>query len=57
MLLWAFVFLVLAVIFGALGFRSAAAVFGCIAKALFLIFLVLFVILLISAIFGWGTAY
>jgi uncharacterized membrane protein YtjA (UPF0391 family) len=47
MLYLAFVFLVIAVIAGALGFRGVSAAAGTVAKLLFGIFLLLFVIFLL----------
>ncbi len=48
MLYWALVFLVVALIAGALGFGAVSGLAATIAKILFFVFLVLFVISLIS---------
>ncbi len=50
MLTWAFVFFIISVIAGVLGFGGIAAGAAVIAKVLFFIFLAIFVILLISGI-------
>lgn len=47
MLKWAFVFLVISLISGALGFTGVAAGSAAIAKTLFFIFLFMFLLLLI----------
>ena len=58
MLKWAFIFLIVAMIAGALGFGGVAGAATGIAKALFFIFLVMFIISLLfggiiaSSIFG-----
>ena len=51
MLNWALVFLVVALIAGVLGFTSIAGTSIAIAKILFLVFLVLFVVSLIASAF------
>ena len=51
MLNWALVFLVVALIAGVLGFTSIAGTSIAIAKILFLVFLVLFVVSLIAGAF------
>ncbi len=48
MLKWALIFAVIAVISGALGFTDMASGFAAIAKVIFFIFLVLFLIALIG---------
>lgn len=50
MLHWAFVFLIIALIAGALGFTSVAGASIEIAKILFFIFLVLFIVALIAGL-------
>jgi uncharacterized membrane protein YtjA (UPF0391 family) len=50
MLKWAFIFLVISLIAGALGFTGVAAGAGRIAKILFGVFLAIFVVLLILAL-------
>jgi len=50
MLKWAFVFLIIALIAGALGFTSVAGASIAIAKTLFFIFLVIFLALLVAAL-------
>ncbi|HWL83566.1 DUF1328 domain-containing protein [Roseomonas sp. M0104] len=52
MLKWALIFLVISLIAGGLGFTGVSAATGTIAKILFGIFLVLFVIFLILALVG-----
>lgn len=51
MLYWAFLFLVLALVAGAFGFRGVSAASIDIAKVLFFVFLVVF---LITAVLGIG---
>jgi uncharacterized membrane protein YtjA (UPF0391 family) len=55
LLTWAIIFLVVALIAGALGFTGVARGAGTIAKWLFIIFLVIFVILLVLALLGIGA--
>ena len=55
MLYWALVFLVIAVILAILGFGVAAAAFAGVAKMLFYIFLIAFVISLIMHMGRWRT--
>ena len=55
MLNWALVFLVVALIAGVLGFTSIAGTSIAIAKILFLVFLVLFVVSLIMGIGRRGS--
>lgn len=50
MLMWAFIFLIIAIIAAAFGFRGIESVATSIAKFLFFIFIVLFII---SLIFGF----
>jgi uncharacterized membrane protein YtjA (UPF0391 family) len=50
MLKWAFVFLVIGLIAGALGFFGVAGASIAIAKTLFFIFIALFVVLLIAGL-------
>lgn len=50
LLKWALIFLVVALIAGALGFGDVAGAAGGIAKILFFIFLVVFVVLLIMGL-------
>ncbi len=58
MLGWALTFLVIALIAGALGFTGVYVAAAGIAKLLFLIFLVLFVISLVMHLFrGRGSAF
>ncbi len=51
MLKWAFIFLVISLVAGLLGFTGVAGVAVGIAKILFGIFLVLFLIFIIAAVF------
>ena len=53
MLEWAFIFLVIALIAGALGFTGLARGAASVAIILFWVFLAIFVILLILALLGW----
>ncbi len=55
MLTWAIIFLVIALIAGAFGFRGVASTAVDIAKILFFIFIVIFVVLLILSFFGAAT--
>lgn len=50
MLYWALVFFIAAIIAGAMGFGGIAVAFASIAKLLFFVFLVLFVLMLISGL-------
>jgi uncharacterized membrane protein YtjA (UPF0391 family) len=50
MLKWALICLVISIVAGALGFRGVSSAAGTIAKVLFGIFLLLFIIILIMAI-------
>jgi uncharacterized membrane protein YtjA (UPF0391 family) len=50
MLTWALIFLIIALISGALGFTNVAGVSAQIAKILFIIFIVLFLIALIAGV-------
>ena len=52
MLKWAFIFLVVSLIAGALGFTGVARGAASIAKILFAIFLAIFLLLLILALLG-----
>jgi uncharacterized membrane protein YtjA (UPF0391 family) len=52
LLVWALIFLVLAVIAAIFGFGVIAATSALIAKILFFIFVVVFVILLLAGLFG-----
>lgn len=54
MLYWALVFLIIAVIAGAFGFRGVESTATQIAKVLFFLFLVIFVVLLLFNILGGG---
>lgn len=54
MLYWALVFLVVAIIAGALGFRDVAGTATSIAKVLFFLFLILFIVFLVLNLLG-GT--
>lgn len=51
MLAWAVIFLIIAIISGLLGFREVAGVATQIAKILFFIFIILFLISLVYALF------
>jgi uncharacterized membrane protein YtjA (UPF0391 family) len=51
MLKWALIFLLVAIVSGALGFTGVAAAATGIAKALFYLFLVLFLAALIAGVF------
>jgi uncharacterized membrane protein YtjA (UPF0391 family) len=53
MLHWAVAFLILAIIAGLFGFGLIAGAAYTIAKVLFFVFLVLFIL---SLVFGWGSA-
>ncbi len=50
MLKWAFIFLIVAVVAGALGFTNVAAGAATIAKVLFGIFLIIFLVLLVMGL-------
>jgi len=50
MLNWAFIFLIVAVVAGALGFTNVAAGAATIAKVLFGIFLIIFLVLLVMGL-------
>jgi uncharacterized membrane protein YtjA (UPF0391 family) len=50
MLRWAFIFLVIGLIAGLLGFTSVAGASVAIAKTLFFVFMVIFVVLLIAGL-------
>lgn len=54
LLYWAFVFLIIAIIAGAFGFRSVEGAAASISKGLFVIFLILFIlsIIAVSGIFA-----
>ncbi|OHB74091.1 MAG: DUF1328 domain-containing protein [Planctomycetes bacterium RBG_16_55_9] len=56
MLAWALIFLIVALIAAAFGFGGIAAAATGIAKTLFFIFLVVFVVLLVMALLGRGAA-
>ena len=51
MLRWALIFLVIALIAGLLGFTSVAGASIAIAKTLFFIFIVIFLVLLLAGLF------
>ncbi len=53
---WAIIFLVVALIAAAFGFGGIASASAGIAKVLFFIFIVVFIVLLISALLGVGAA-
>jgi uncharacterized membrane protein YtjA (UPF0391 family) len=55
MLKWALIFLVIALIAGLLGFTGIAGASMAIAKTLFFIFLVIFLVLLLAGLFLGGT--
>jgi uncharacterized membrane protein YtjA (UPF0391 family) len=55
MLMWAIIFLVVAIIAALLGFRDVAGIATSIAKVLFFIFIVLFLISLIYALANHST--
>jgi uncharacterized membrane protein YtjA (UPF0391 family) len=55
MLKWALIFLVIALIAGLLGFTGIAGTSMAIAKTLFFIFLVIFLVLLLAGLFLGGT--
>lgn len=55
MLSWALIFLVVAIIAGAFGFRGVASTATGIAKVLFFLFIILFVVLLLMNILGIGA--
>jgi uncharacterized membrane protein YtjA (UPF0391 family) len=57
MLKWALIFLVVALIAGALGFTDVAAGAASIAKVLFAIFLVVFLVLLVIGIRAGQTIF
>ncbi len=50
MLKWAFIFLIIALIAGLLGFTTVAGASMAIAKTLFFVFLVIFLILLVAGL-------
>lgn len=50
LLYWAFIFLVIALIAGAFGFRSVEGVAASISKGLFVLFLILFILSIIAVI-------
>ena len=52
---WALVFLIVALIAAAFGFGGIASAATGVAKVLFFIFIVVFVVLLISALLGVGA--
>ena len=56
LLAWALIFLIVALIAAAFGFGGIAAAATGIAKTLFFIFLVVFVVLLVMALLGRGAA-
>ena len=56
MLKWALIFLVVAIIAAAFGFTGIAAGAASIAKALFFIFVVLFVVMLLLGLFAGRAA-
>ncbi len=56
MLHWALIFLIVGLIAGAFGYRSVASTATEIAKVLFFLFIVIFVVLLIVSLFGGGPA-
>ncbi len=53
---WALIFLIVALIAAAFGFGGIASASAGIAKVLFFIFIVVFIVLLISALLGVGAA-
>ncbi len=53
---WAVIFLIVALIAAAFGFGGIASASAGIAKVLFFIFIVVFIVLLISALLGVGAA-
>lgn len=53
---WAFVFLIVSLIAGGLGFTGVAAGAAVIARVIFGIFLAIFLILLTLALLGFGAA-
>jgi uncharacterized membrane protein YtjA (UPF0391 family) len=53
---WALIFLIVALIAAAFGFGGIASASAGIAKVLFFIFIVVFLVLLISALLGVGAA-
>lgn len=52
---WALIFLIVALIAAAFGFGGIASASAGIAKVLFFIFIVVFIVLLISALLGVGA--
>jgi uncharacterized membrane protein YtjA (UPF0391 family) len=52
---WALIFLVVALIAAAFGFGGIASASAGVAKVLFFIFIVVFIVLLISALLGVGA--
>lgn len=54
MLHWALIFLIVGLIAGAFGFRGVASTATEIAKVLFFLFVVVFIILLVLSLFGGG---
>jgi uncharacterized membrane protein YtjA (UPF0391 family) len=55
MLKWALICLVISIVAGALGFRGVSSAAGTLAKVLFGIFLILFIIFLIMAFTAGGA--
>ena len=55
MLRWALIFLILALIAGALGFGGLAATSAGIAKLLFYVFIIIFAISLVAGLMGGRT--
>lgn len=53
---WAVIFLIIAIIAGAFGFRKTEAASASIAKVLFAIFLIVFLVFVVLAILGVGAA-
>ncbi|MCL5280222.1 MAG: DUF1328 domain-containing protein [Planctomycetes bacterium] len=56
MLGWAIIFLIVALIAAAFGFGGIASAATGVAKVLFFIFIVVFIVLLITALLGVGAA-
>ena len=56
MLGWTLTFVILAIVAAVLGFGGMASGFATIAKVLFFVFLVLFVLALVAGLFQWGRS-
>ncbi|PJD95467.1 MAG: DUF1328 domain-containing protein [Legionella sp.] len=55
MLHWALIFLIIGLIAGAFGFRNVSSTATYISKVLFFLFIVLFIVLLVTSFFQGGV--